>query len=316
MEAREGYVRVGAHRIWYRSVGSGGIPLLVLHGGPGYPHDYLITLEGLAGEGRHVVFYDQLDCGRSDRPGDPNLWHISYFVDELAAVRAALGLDRIHLLGQSWGGMLALEYALGQPAGLNSLILASTSASMPFWRAEAERLRATLPAGVQEVLRRHEDAGTTDSSAYQEAMIEFHRRYDCRIYPWPDPYKRAEERAGLDVFHAMNGPSDFHITGTLRDWDRTSRLGEIRVPTLITCGRFDEATPAMADALHQGITGSDFTVFEHSAHQAHLEETEHYLRTVEAFLARVEGAMGHGYGSGTSDAGPTSRRHSMGTQRR
>jgi proline-specific peptidase len=294
MEAQEGYVRVGAHRIWYCSVGSGGIPLLVLHGGPGYPHDYLITLEGLAGERRRVVFYDQLDCGRSDRPGKPELWHIAYFVEEIVGVRMALGLDHIHLLGQSWGGMLAIEYALGQPVGLSSLILASTSASMPFWNAEAQRLRATLPAEVQEVLRRHEDAGTTDSPAYQEAVIEFNRRYDCRIYPWPDPYKRAVELAGHDVYRTMNGPSDFHITGSLRDWDRTSRLGEIRLPTLITCGRFDEATPAMAEALHQGIAGSEVTVFEHSAHQAHLEETDLYLSTVAAFLAQVEGTLERG----------------------
>jgi proline-specific peptidase len=163
---------------------------------------------------------------------------------------------------------------------------------MPFWSAEAQRLRATLPADVQAVLRQHEGAGTTDSPAYQEAMTEFARRYDCRIYPWPDPYKRAEENAGHDVYRAMNGPSDFYITGSLRDWDRTPRLGEIRVPTLITCGRFDEATPAMAEALHQGIAGSELTVFEHSAHQAQLEETELYLWTVATLLARVEGTPG------------------------
>jgi proline-specific peptidase len=144
---------------------------------------------------------------------------------------------------------------------------------------------------VQEVLRWQEDAGTTDSPAYREAVTEFSRRYDCRIYPWPDPYKRAVELAGHDVYRAMNGPSDFHITGSLRDWDRTSQLGEIRLPTLITCGRYDEATPAMAEALHQGSAGSELKVFKHSAHQAHLEETDLYLRTVARFLARVEATL-------------------------
>jgi len=210
------------------------------------------------------------------------------FVDEVAAVRRALGLDQIHLLGQSWGGMLAQEYALGQPSGVCSLILASTSASMPLWAAEATRLRATLPAAVQAILREHESVGTTDSPAYQEAMTAFYRRYVCRIYPWPEPFQRAEDTAGHEVYEAMWGPSEFHITGSLRAWDRTSRLGEICVPTLITCGRHDEATPAMADVLRQGIAGSEMVVFEHSAHLAHLEETERYLRTIAAFLARVD----------------------------
>lgn len=144
---------------------NGKLPLLVLHGGPGFPHDYLEDLARLADGGRVVVFYDQLGCGRSDHPDDPSLWVMDTFVEEVSVVREALGLDRIHLLGHSWGGWLALDFALGRPAGLESLVLASTCASLPAFAAETRRLKESLPPDVQEVIDRHEAEGTTDDPA-------------------------------------------------------------------------------------------------------------------------------------------------------
>lgn len=292
--SQEGFLPFGDYRVWYRMVGrdepAGKAPLLCLHGGPGVPHDYLEPLEALAAFGRRVIFYDQLGVGNSDHPSDPSLFTVELYLRELAAVRRALGLERVHLLGQSWGGMLALEHALSQAEGLLSLVLADAPASMPQWSAEANRLRALLPPEVREVLDRHEAAGTTDDPAYQEAMMVFYRRHVCRLDPWPPCLERTfakMEQAPL-VYLTMVGPSEFHVTGSLKDWDVTGRLGEIKAPTLVLGGRHDEATPAITATLQQGIPGARRVIFENSAHMPHLEEPEFYLRVLRDFLAECE----------------------------
>lgn len=288
---KEGYVPVDGYRVWYRSVGGGEgehTPLLILHGGPGVPHDYLENLEALASDTQRVIFYDQLGCGRSDQPDDTSLWRVERFVEELATVRRELGLDRAHILGQSWGGMLAIEYALTQPQGLVSLILSNTTSSIPLWVAEANRLRSELPPEVNDMLSRHEAAGTTDDQEYQDAMQVFYDRHLVRVKPIPEYVQRALDNTGF-VYAYMNGPSEFHVTGVIKDWDRTDRLSEIQVPTLILSGRYDEATPAINTILHKGMTGSEWILFENSSHLSHVEEPELYMQTVRAFLDRVEG---------------------------
>jgi len=165
---REGFVEVPAGRVWYGIAGEGnGVPLLTLHGGPGAGHDYLEPLEGLGNE-RPVVFYDQLGCGKSEIPDDERLWRVERFVEEVGAVRKALGLERVHLLGQSWGGMLAIEYALTRPPGVVSLVLANTTASIEEFASEARRLIAELPGDAAETIERCEAEGKTDSPEYQE----------------------------------------------------------------------------------------------------------------------------------------------------
>ncbi len=292
LAAAEGHVSFRGHNVWYRIVGEredpGKAPLLCLHGGPGAPHDSLLPLEALATSRRRVIFYDQLGCGHSDQPSDPSLWTIELFVEEVARVRDALGLERVHVLGHSWGGMLALEYALTQPAGLDSLILASTTASAPAWITEANRLRADLPPEVQRVLLHHEANHTTDDPEYQDLMMTFYRRHVCRLAEWPDFVKRSHERLRHEVYTTMWGPSEFHATGTLRDWDVSDRLGEIATPTLVTAGRYDEATPDLAEMLRRGIPNSEVVIFEQSAHMAHVEEPARYRRVLEDFLDRVE----------------------------
>jgi len=295
--AKEGFVEFRGYRVWYRIVGDrempGKSPLLCLHGGPGAPHDYLEPLEVMAATGRRVIFYDQLGAGNSDHPHNPSLWTVSLFVEELGAVCQALGLERVHILGQSWGGMLGMEYALTQPPGLASLIVADSPASMPQWVVEANRLRAELPSDVQETLLKHEAAGSTDDPAYQEAMLVFYRRHVCRLDPWPDCLNRAFEQLSKDpeVYNTMNGPSEFHVTGVIKDWDIVKQLGEIRVPTLVLSGRYDEATPVIAETVHRGIPGSEWVLFENSSHMPHLEEPEHYTQVVTSFLDRIESQM-------------------------
>lgn len=294
MAIREGFIPFKGYKVYYRIVGgreaAGKLPLLCLHGGPGVPHDYLEPLEAVAGKGRRVIFYDQLGCGNSDQPHDPSLWTVDLFVEELGVVRRALGLDRVHILGQSWGGMLAMQYALTRPAGLAGLTLAGSPASMLQWVAEANRLRAELPPDVQQTLLRHEQAGTTDDPAYADAMMVYYRRHVCRLDPWPDCLNRTIEKLirNPEVYNTMNGPSEFHVTGNYKDWDIIDRLGEIMAPTLVTSGRYDEATPAIAETVHQGIKGSKWVLFEQSGHNAHIEEPERYLSVLDEFLCQVE----------------------------
>ncbi len=290
--ANEGWIDFRGYRVWYAVVGDlhtpGKLPLLCLHGGPGACHDYLESFARLAAVGRAVVFYDQLGCGNSDQPDQPALWTVPLFVEEVGVVRQALALDRMHLLGQSWGGMLAMEYLLTQPQGVASATLASAPASMIQWVAEANRLRKELPADVQATILRHEADGTTDSPEYQEAMLVFYGRYVCRLDPWPEPLVRSFTKLERNpqVYRTMIGPSEFHVLGTLKDWDIIDRLAEIEVPTLVTSGRYDEATPAIAETVHRGIRGSEWVLFENSAHMAHLEEPERYMAALEEFLSR------------------------------
>jgi L-proline amide hydrolase len=273
---QEGRLPFRKHETWYRVVGDGEapgrLPLLVLHGGPGSSHDALEGLGALAEQGRRVVFYDQLGGGNSDKPDDPSLWTVGTFVKQLGSVREALGLDRIHLFGSSWGGMLALEYVLGRPKGLAGLVLNSTPTSAPRWAEETRRLHTELPPGLDE----------------QAAEKEFWRRHICRVVPEPEALGRSRAKFGKQVYETMWGPNEFTVTGTLKDWDVIERLGEIELPTLITSGRYDECTPALVEPLHHGIRGSEWVLFEESSHTALLEETERYLEVVGSFLLRLE----------------------------
>jgi L-proline amide hydrolase len=280
---------------WYRVAGDlaaeGPAPLVALHGGPGATHDYLTSLTDLASGGRAVILYDQIGNGRSthlpERGAD--FWTVELFVRELHNLVDALGIrDRHHLLGQSWGGFLAQEYALTQPHGLRSLVLADTAASFPDFVAEANRLRALLPPEVEATLRRHEEAGTTDDPEYAQACEVFYRRHVCRLDPWPDEVVEAFAWIERDptVYHTMNGPSEFHVIGSIRDWQSRDRLGEIGVPTLLVSGRHDEATPALQESLRDGIAGAEWVVFEDSSHLPHVEERERYMQVVGDWLAR------------------------------
>lgn len=249
-------------------------PLLAIHGRPP-SHEALEPLLRLAETGRPVVLYDQQGCGRSDSRPDTAVATIDEFADELHAVRTGLGLDRVHLLGHSWGGVVALAYAMRQPTGLASLTLASTYASRALLETDGERLVDELPDEVRDVMRTHEAAGTTDDPAYEAADAFFFRRHICRLEPLPDCLVRARERPA---------------TGRVdtEGWDVRARLGEITLPTLVTCGRHDFCTPAQAALIATAIPGSELEIFEESAHYAHLEETGRYLAVLGAFLDRVD----------------------------
>jgi proline-specific peptidase len=179
---------------------------------------------------------------------------------------------------------------LTHPSDVASLTLASTSASLPQFVAEAARLKAALPPDVYATLQRYEAVGDYHHVEYEDAVWEFYQRHLCRLpQPWPDSIQRTGANlANNPVYETMNGPNEFMVIGNLKDWDRTDHLGEITVPTLITVGRYDEITPACAETLHQGIPHSQMVILEQSAHMAHIEEPDKYLRVVADFLAKVE----------------------------
>ena len=265
-------------------------PLVALHGGPGASHDYMLPLTDLA-DGRAVVFYDQIGNGRSthypERGAD--FWTVDLFVRELHNLVDALGIvGRHHVLGSSWGGFLAQEYALTRPRGLQAMVLADTAASFPDFLAECNRLRGELPPEVEATLRRHEEAGTTDDPEYEEACMVFYRRHVCRLEDWPQELVDSFGWIDKDptVYHTMNGPSEFHVIGSIRDWEVKDRLGEIGVPTLLTSGRYDEATPALQETLREGIPNCEHVLFEESSHTPFFEERDRFMRVVGGWLAR------------------------------
>ena len=296
LPGKEGHAEFRGYRTWYRVVGdlgSGKLPLVTLHGGPGGTHDYLVPYERLAAGGRAVIFYDQLGAGRSTHLRDegPDFWTVELFLAELDNLLRHLGIEKgYHLLGQSWGGMLGAEHGVRRPAGLRSLVISDSPASMVLWVQEADRLREALPPEVQQTLLRHEAAGTTDSPEYATAVRVFYDRHLCRLDPWPDSLNRSFQYMQEDptVYHTMNGPSEFHVIGSLKTWSIIDRLERIQAPVLLISGRHDEATPATVQPYADRIPDVRWTIFEESSHLPHLEEGEACLKLVAEFLAANE----------------------------
>ncbi|MFB8396973.1 proline iminopeptidase-family hydrolase [Streptomyces yangpuensis] len=291
----KGTVQFGEYKTWYRVTGDLGSerpPVVVVHGGPGSTHDYLLPLAGLAEHGWPVVHYDQLGNGGSthlrDRGAD--FWTVDLFLAELDSLLNSLGIaDNYVLYGQSWGGLLAARHAAARPAGLRGLVIANSPASYPLWLEEMARLRADLPPGVNETLLRHEAAGTTDSEEYYAAMTPFYEKHVCRLKPWPREYQASFYEVYNDptVYYTMNGPSEFHVIGTLRDWGVEDCLPDIQVPTLILSGRHDEATPKTVQPYKDLIPESRWEIFEDSSHVPHLEEPELFEKVMTGYLGSL-----------------------------
>jgi proline-specific peptidase len=287
LERSEGFVDVGPGKVWYEMAGQGPT-IVLLHGGPGASSDYLVSFMQLVTEGYRVVRYEQLGSRRSDKPDDPSLWQIARFVEELEIVRRELDLGQTHLLGQSWGVILALEYALHHQEHLRSLILYSGAASVAEVVEGMQLLRSQLSPEQQETLARHEATGETDHPDYMAALNVLYGRHFCRLASQPAELAESSRHLSLPVYQTMWGPNEFVCTGNLAGWNRIDRLGEIRVPALITGGRHDEVVPSCAGTMHQGLAGSRLCIFENSAHLAHMEEPDRYFSLLREFLASVD----------------------------
>lgn len=296
MKITEGYMPYLGYRTYYRIVGEcrdNRKPLVLLHGGPGSTHNYFELLDELAVEGRAVIMYDQLGCGRSAAGSHPELWSMKTWKGELMALRRYLGLERIHLLGQSFGGMLALEYVCDEkPEGIESLILSSTLPSSELWAREQHRMIRFLPEHMQRAIAQAEKTGNYESEDYLEANEEFMRRH-CAPDVTPDSPEclRREKGPGREAYVTAWGPNEFHPLGSLKDFEYRSRLGEISIPSLIISGTNDLCTPLVAKTMYDGIPQSRWELFENSRHMPFLEEREKYLRVVSAWMQEQESAV-------------------------
>jgi proline iminopeptidase len=277
----------GGYRVVTYSFGAGDEVVLCLNGGPGLPCDYLREPHAcLADHGYRVVAYDQLGCGESDKPSDPSLWTIERYAEEVETVREALGLGRVHLLGQSWGGWLSIEYGVTLPHSLKTVILEDTCADMPHLVGQLERLRAALGPETVAMMQQHEAEGTLDHPEYQAAITILNYRHVCRLKEWPAPLQRSLEGWNMDIYRAMQGPNEFLYTGNLKDWNRIPDMHRITAPALITVGKYDELTPACALRMKHALPDAELIVFPNSSHTPFYEEPDAYYPALLDFLGR------------------------------
>ncbi|MGV8951909.1 MAG: proline iminopeptidase-family hydrolase [Cypionkella sp.] len=267
--------------------GKGDDVLLCLNGGPGLACDYLREAHScLIDQGFRVIAFDQLGTGASSRPTDPALWTIGRYVAETEAVRTALGLGRVHLLGHSWGGWLSIDYALTHPDALKTIILADTNADMPHLVSELYRLREALGPETVAMMQRFEAEGRYDHPAYAAAVTLLNYRHVCRLDTWPEPINRSLGDWNMGPYMTMQGPNEFLYTGNLKDWNRVPDLHKIAVPTLILCGQHDELTPACSLRMKQHMPQAEIKVFPNASHMPFYENSDAYYPVLIDFLKR------------------------------
>ena len=261
-------------------------PLVMIHGGPGGTHGGFLPALPLA-EDRAVILYDQLDCGMSDKPGDPANWVVPRFVAELEAIREALGIARWHVLGHSWGGTVALEYAARRPEGLESLVLQGPLISTPAWMADAATLRARLPQDVQATLDACEGPTPPGKAQCDAAVDAFYARF-WRLRPpsaWAVAYEKAHDlKLAANLYNAMWGPNEFRATGSLRDYDGQPLLKRIAAPTLFLIGDSDEVTEETARRFADETPGARLRIIADAAHRAQSDQPQAYIAALGAWL--------------------------------
>jgi proline iminopeptidase len=281
-----GYIAVAGGHVAVYDTGGSGPALMLVSGGPGWSCE--AVFEGhlpLARRGRRVVAWDQLGCGQSDNPADPDLWTLERFAGEVEAVRAGLDLGDVHLLGQDWGAMLAVEAAFKHPTTLKSLVLLTAIGDAAAHLGEAERLRNDLEPQIVAMMKRREAEGTTDHPDYEAAMMEIFARHVCRLDPWPDAFRRAVESLNKPLYDHLQGPNEFRFTGALAGWSCLDRLGGLDLPACVMAGRLGWCTPHEAELLSEALPGSRLVVFEDSSHIPYFEEPLAYRDALSDFLA-------------------------------
>ncbi|WP_010098764.1 proline iminopeptidase-family hydrolase [Ornithinibacillus scapharcae] len=287
MTISEGFIPVTGGNVWYQKHDNqtNNAPVIILHGGPGSSHWSLQGLRELA-DVRPVVLYDQLGCGKSDRPTDSSLWNIDRFVEELKQLTEGLGLEEFHLLGHSWGTTLAAAYYLKNPTGVQSIIFSSPCLSAPLWAEDQKKNLKKLPIDIQRTIQECEENGNTDSKEYKEATNVFNNHFVCRLpeYERPAFLKEGAAYKNTEIYNIMWGSSEFDVAGNLKNFDCTQELHKISIPTLYTCGRYDEATPESTKYFSTLTPNSNYHVFENSAHMPYIEEPDQYLNIIKEFL--------------------------------
>ena len=290
MEIREGYMPFLEYKTYYRVVGKNTgnkKPLVLLHGGPGSTHNYFEVLDRIAEEdGRQLVMYDQIGCGNSYVENRPDLWNSKVWIEELIELRKHLGLDEIHLLGQSWGGMQTLEYVCNyKPEGLKSIILSSTLPASWLWAEEAQRMIAQMPQDMQDAIKKATESGDYSSPEYQAAEAEYMRQHCAGEVTENDPEcLRRPKKAGRESYVVGWGPNEFTPLGTLKDYDVIDQLGDIKEPTLIINGGNDLCTPYVAKFMYDRIPNSEWELFRTCRHMCFVEDNDHYVEVLNKWM--------------------------------
>lgn len=284
----EALLDVNGRKLWYEVVGEGDkIPLLLLHGGPGAPSYYLNPLRELADE-RPVIFFDQLGCGRSESITDTSLLTISFFVDQIEALRSALGIELFYLYGQSWGTMLGMDYYLAYPKHVKAIIFSSAALSIPLWIRECRKMLDTLPEESREAIRINEQRGTFDDPDYQKALDLFYQRHVVRKQPLSQDLVATFENISSIVYSYMFGPSEFNSTGILANYDRTPQLKDIKIPVLYIVGQYDEASPTNVRYYHSLTPGSSYVEIPDAAHVTMHDAPGADVKAIRDFLKKIK----------------------------
>jgi proline iminopeptidase len=283
----EATLAVPGGNIWYKVSGTGsGLPVVLLHGGPGFSSYYLKPLEDL-GDDRLVIRYDQLGGGRSDKITDTAMFTIAHFVNELDSLRAHLGCTEWHVFGHSWGTILALEYYRAHPDHVASLTFGSAVFDIPAYEQRAKALVATLSPRTQQVIRKIETTGAYDDPKYQAAINEFYGLYLFR-HPIEADLDSTFATANEAIYNYMQGPSEFTITGTLKKYDVRAFLSRIAVPALFTVGEFDEVGPELVKGFADSVPKATYVVLPGAAHITTWDARDENVRVVREFLRGVD----------------------------
>lgn len=288
----EGYMPFKDYKTYYRIVNPEGkkTPLVLIHGGPGSTHNYFEVFDDFAYEDdRPIIMYDQIGCGNSFVDGDKDLFNADIWLEELVTLREYLNLDEVHILGQSWGGMLLILYALTKPKGVKSIILSSTLSSAKLWRSEQLRRISYMDNQYKIPLLDAEKTGNYDSKEYQKALDIFMERYSAGPYGEDDPVcLTREKKAGTKSYVVGWGENEFSPTGTLAGYEVTDRLDEIAIPTLITSGAEDLSSPVIAKTMHDNIKNSKWELFANSRHMPFVDEHDKYIKVLGKWLSAVD----------------------------
>jgi proline iminopeptidase len=276
----------GKYKVWTKRLGNGPLKVLLLHGGPGVSHEYLEAMESfLPQAGIEMYYYDQLGCNNSDQPDDPSLWTLERYTAEVEEVRVGLGLDNFVLYGHSWGGILAMEYALKYPQHLRGLVISNMTAGMKSYLARTAAIKQQLPPGLLRQLTALEAAEDYDSPEYQRLMMEeLYPRMLCRTHPWPESVSRAFRHMNEKIYVQMQGKSEFLVTGNLKDWERWDRLHEIGAKTLTIGARYDEMDPQDMQKMATLIPNATYAYCPSGSHLCMWDDQAVYFKNLLRFL--------------------------------
>lgn len=275
--------------VWTRSEGEGSIKILLLHGGPGMTHEYLEPFSKyIKNKKVQIIYYDQLGSYYSDQPNDASLWNIPRFCEEVEEVRRAWNLDSFYLYGQSWGGMLAMEYATRYSNHLRGLIDSNMIDDMHAYEDYINKLRDSMDPSDVKYMKQKESESNLDDNHYNELVMKLYKSCICRLDPWPDAVNRAFDRINEQVYLTLQGPTEFTISGSLRTWSIRDRLNTIKVPTLLLGGKYDSMNPEVIKEMVDRFPNAEAHICSNGSHFSIWDDQADYFEAITRFIDKVE----------------------------